>query len=243
MTQESFSKTLEAHKLYLRFAEGGVRANLSGADLSGAHLADVNLSCANLYGANLSGTNLSGANLYGAIFTRADLSGANLSHANLSSADLYGANLSGADLSDADLSAAELSDTNLSNVNLPGANLSGANLSGAKNLLSAIDFVNSHFVRATDGYIVYMTFDGAYSTPDHLDIKPGSIVAEIVNPDRCTLFGSGIHVAPLEWVKQNCDGDIWKCLIRREWLPGVVVPYNTDGRIRCERLELIEIMK
>ena len=36
---------------------------------------------------------------------------------------------------------------------------------------------------------------------------------------------------------------IWKLLIRWEWLPGVVVPYNTDGKIRCERAELVEVVE
>lgn len=29
----------------------------------------------------------------------------------------------------------------------------------------------------------------------------------------------------------------------QEWLPGVCVPYNTDGKIRCERVELLEVVK
>lgn len=38
-------------------------------------------------------------------------------------------------------------------------------------------------------------------------------------------------------------GDIWKVLIRWEWLCGVCVPYNSDGKIRCERVELVEIVE
>lgn len=247
MTQEEFIiKALEAHKLYLNHEKGG-----ACADLSGAYLDDADLSHANLSHANLSHADLSCANLSGAIFTEADLSCADLSDADLSGTNLHGANLSGADLSGADLSHADLSRADLSNVNLPGANLSGANLSGAKNLLSAIDFLDSHFVRSTDGYIVYKTFNGSglYRSPDRWDIKPGSIIEETVNPDRCMLLGSGINVAPLEWVKRHCGGEIWKCLIRWEWLLGVVVPYNVilsntmEGMIRCERLELIEIVE
>jgi hypothetical protein len=48
------------------------------------------------------------------------------------------------------------------------------------------------------------------------------------------------------WIKDNYDGDIWKTwkvLIRWEWLAGVIVPYNTDGKIRCERCELLEIVE
>jgi hypothetical protein len=70
------------------------------------------------------------------------------------------------------------------------------------------------------------------------------VIEEVPNPDRCTECGSGINVAPLDWVRRNhLDKPIWKLLIRFEWLPGVVVPYMTDGKIRCEKAELIEIVE
>ena len=80
-------KVLFDHKLWLS-GNGGVRANLSGAELSGANLSYANLSCA-------------------------DLSYANLSYANLSCADLRGADLRGADLRGADLRGADLSGAKL----------------------------------------------------------------------------------------------------------------------------------
>lgn len=67
---------------------------------------------------------------------------------------------------------------------------------------------------------------------------------ETVNFDRCTECGSGINVAPLEWVKTYYPNDlIWKVLIRWEWLPGVCVPYESNGKIRCERVELLEVVE
>jgi uncharacterized protein YjbI with pentapeptide repeats len=84
---------LENHEKWLLGTEGGVRADLRGANLSdanlrGANLSDANLSDANLRGANLRGANLSDANLRGADLRGADLRGANLSDANLSGANL-----------------------------------------------------------------------------------------------------------------------------------------------------------
>jgi len=179
---------------------------------------------ANLVDANLVDADLSYANLRGANLRRADLRRADLSYANLS-----GANLSGADLSDADLS---------------DANLSGADLSGAKNLLSAIHYIDAHFERTADGYIAYKAFNGQYQSPASWKIEPGAVIEEVPNPDRCTACGSGINVAPLDWVRENYSGKpIWKLLIRWEWLPGVVVPFATDGKIRCEKAELIEIVE
>ena len=155
---------------------------------------------------------------------RADLSGANLSDADLSGASLSGANLSGASLSGANLSRASLSD---------------ANLSGASGLIDATDYIGAHFERVKDGYIVYKTFGGAYSKPDSWTIEPGAIIEEVCNPNRTDVCGCGINVAPIEWVKENYKGDVYKLLIRWEWLAGVVVPYNTDGKIRCSRAQII----
>ena len=217
MDSEKLQQILSDHAKWLQ-AEGGQRANLSGADLRRADLSGANLRCANLSFANLSFANLSGANL----------SSANLRFANLSCANLSFANLSRANLSDA---------------NLRGANLRCADLSDAKGLLSAVNYLEANFDRTADGYIAYKTFGGQYAAPDKWIIKTGSVITETVNPDRCTDCGSGVNVAPLEWVKKRYKGDVWKCLIRWEWLAGVVVPYMTDGKIRCERVELIEVVK
>ena len=225
MTPEKLAEILAAHKLWLNDEEGGVKADLSGADLRWANLSGANLRGADLSGANLYGADLSGANLYGA-----NLSGANLSGANLSGANLYGADLSWANLRGADLSR---------------ANLSRANLSGAKELLSAVNFIDAHFERVADGYIAYKTFNSEYAAPKSWTIAEGSVISENVNFNRCEECGCGINVAPLDWVKSNYGwrgGAIWKVLIRWEWLCGVCVPYNSDGKIRCERVELLEVV-
>ena len=178
----------------------------------------------------------------------ADLSGADLSRAGLRYANLRYANLSGADLSGADLSRASLRYANLSGADLSGADLGGAdlsyaNLSGAEGLLSAIDYMDAHFERTSGGYIAYKIFAGMYAVPESWKVENGSVLTENVNFNRTTECGCGINVAPLEWEKRHHDHeshDIWKVLIRWEWLCGVCVPYNTTGNIRCERVELVE---
>ena len=163
--------------------------------------------------------------------------------ADLSEANLSGANLSGANLREADLSEADLSEANLSEADLRGANLSGANLSGAMGLLPSVNFLEAHFERTDAGYIAYKTFNVIYTVPAAWEIKGGAIISENVNSDRCTECGCGINVAPLEWVKRNYVNEpIWKVLIRWEWLCGVCVPYMSDGKIRCERVELLEVV-
>ena len=158
-------------------------------------------------------------------------------------ANLRGANLRGANLSGANLRGANLRDADLSGANLRGADLSDADLRGAV-LMSSINYMETHFERTADGYIVYKCFGAEYAPPKKWEIKPGGVIEETVNPLRTVTCGSGVNVAPLEWVRRKYPGkEIWKLLIRWEWLPGVVVPYNTDGKIRCERAELVEVVE
>ena len=188
--------------------------------------------------ANLSGANLSEADLSWAKLSEADLSGAKLSGAKLSWAKLSWANLSEANLLEADLSWANLSEADLS-----GANLSGANLSGAEGLISTVNFLEANFEHTPDGYIAYKAFNSVYAPPVAWEIEAGAIIEENVNFNRCDSCGCGINVAPLEWVKKHYKGDIWKVLIRWEWLCGVCVPYMSNGKIRCERVELVEVVE
>lgn len=238
MTQDELDKILEAHKKWLNGDKDGVRANLHGAFLSNvnlfdANLSDADLSCVYFCGVDLPSTCLRGADLHGAYLNSIDLNHADLSYANLENTtltrtNLCCANLSGANLTDADLRYADIKDSNLS---------------GAKGLLSVIDYMKLNFERVDDGYIVYKTFGGQYTPPESWEIKPGSVLTENVNFDRTEDCGCGINVAPLEWVRVIYSGEIWRCLIRWEWLCGVCVPYNTDGKIRCERVELLEVVK
>ena len=138
---------------------------------------------------------------------------------------------------------ADLSGVDLSGVDLSGVDLSGVDLSGAKGILSSIDFMEINFEKTKDGYIAYKTFGSERKPPEKWDIISGSVISENVNFNRCDTCGCGINVAPLEFVKSNYKGEIWKVLIRWEWLCGVCVPYNTDGKIRCERVELLEVVE
>ena len=73
-----------------------------------------------------------------------------------------------ANLSRANLSRADLRWANLREADLRGADLSGADLSGAKELLSAVNFIDAHFERVADGYIAYKP-----STPSMPRLKAG----------------------------------------------------------------------
>ena len=136
---------------------------------------------------------------------------------------------------------ADLSDANLSDADLSGANLSDANLSDAKGLLDAINYLEANFERTENGYIVYKTFGAYNNPPESWKIKDGNIIEEVCNTDRTRNCGCGINVATLDWVKKDNQSkrDVYKLLIKFEWLAGVVVPYHTDGKIRCSRAQII----
>jgi len=235
MDAEELQEILRAHALWTR-GEGGQQADLSGAflravDLSSAELINIKLTRAHLETADLEWAILAGADL-----ADVDLRGANLAYADLSEANLECANLRGACLSWSNLAGADLTNSNLTQTNL-----SGANLSGARGLLDPAQYLANTFEATDEGYIVYKTFDWQYASPESWTIEPGSVITEVVNPDRCTECASGVNVATREWLAEhapNCE--IWRCLLAWRDLPSVVVPYNTDGKIRCGRVTLLE---
>ena len=177
------------------------------------------------------------ADLRGADLRKTDLWKANLQEANLLRADLQEANLWGADLRGANLRGADLRGADLREVNLQGADLSQV-----KGLLNPIDYIKANFEATAEGIICYKTFGSNYNSPLNWIISPGSIIEETINTSPTCECGCGINVATLDWIKKKYNGKIWKCLIKWEWLPGVCVPYNTDGKIRASRVRLLEIV-
>ena len=191
----------------------------------------------------LSGEGGERANLRGANLVDADLVDANLIGANLRGADLRHANLSGAVLRHANLSGAVLRRANLIGADLRHADLRRADLSGAINdFTNPIDFIVENFERVPDGVIVYKAFGENYSPPSKWAIMPGAILEEEVNYTRTSECACGVNVATMGWIRRNVNDskDVWRCLIRWEWLPGVCVPYHTNGKIRAARVMLLK---
>jgi len=178
---------------------------------------------------------------------RANLRGADLSEANLSEANLSRANLRGADLSGANLRGADLSGANVRGANLSGADLSGADLREANGVLDPAAWLADNLDRDDAGYIVYKRI-GAGRTfrdpPAGWTIAPGEYLVGVVNPDRGTECGCGVNVGTLSWCNENyTDATLWRCLIEWHDLPGIVVPFNTNGKIRAGRVRLLEIVE
>jgi len=181
---------------------------------------------------SLQGANLRSAYLQRAYLQGADLRGAYLRDANLRDANLQGANLRGAYLRGADLRGAYLQ----------GANLRDANLSNTKGIPNAKEFLEK-FDFDKDGVLVYKAIGNTeYSTPDYWKIKAGTFLEEVVNPDRGTLCGCGVNFATRVWIDETYPQHthVWLCRIHWLDLADVIVPFGTDGKARCARLELIE---
>jgi len=182
-------------------------------------------------------TNLWGANLRGA-----NLRGANLCDADLCGADLRGANLRGANLCDADLRDADLCDANLCGANLCDADLRDADLSNTKGIPNTKEFLKK-FDFDKDGVLVYKAIGNTgHSAPSYWKIKAGAFLEEVVNPDRCTLCGCGVNFATRDWIDKNYPQHthVWLCRIHWLDLADVIVPFGTDGKARCARLELVK---
>jgi hypothetical protein len=136
--------------------------------------------------------------------------------------------------------------TNGARADLSGADLSDADLSRATGLLSASTWM-AQLETCSDGWIVYKRLGAGltqYQPPATWVFEPGAVLTETANPDRCTECGSGVNFGTREWCNaQYVEATLWRCLIRWSDGPDVVVPYNTDGKARCERLTLLEIVK
>ena len=204
--------------------EGAV---LTGADLTGADLRRAVLTDAVLTGADLTGAVLRRAVLTDAVLTDAVLTDADLTDADLTDADLTDAVLRGADLTGADLRRADLTD---------------ADLTGAEGLLSTSVYMKTHFKSTNEGYRVYKAIGNTtYIMPDKWTIKEGTYLSEVVNPNPTNDCGCGVNFGTKKWVQNFYpDSDIWECLIEWKDCPGIVVPYHTDGKARCERLKLVK---
>ena len=142
---------------------------------------------------------------------------------------------------------ADLSRANLSGADLSGANLSRANLSGANGLknFDALGWFRKNFKKCKRGVIVYKAF-GLYNTPPETwKIEAGSTISENCGPMPTDECACGVNFATREWIEQAAAKDgrqvtIWRCLIPWAWLPGVVIPWNTDGKARCCKLILLK---
>ena len=148
---------------------------------------------------------------------------------------------------------AEIRECDFTNSIWSRCSFTGSSFSGSKGLISSIDYLEKTFKKTEQGYIAYKKFGQFYNIPNYWDIREGSILDEVINSNRFEDCGAGINVSTLNWLDEHLifaatlygfsakdKTGIWEVLIPFKWLSGVCVPYNTDGKIRCERVKLIK---
>ena len=193
----------------------------------------------NLKRSDLKGCNLKGSDLKGSDLSESDLSESNLRWSNLSESDLRWSNLSKSDLRWSNLSKSNLSESNLSE-----SDLSESNLSESKNFPNNNHKFLKDFKKTNKGYIVYKAFGNTfYTAPKEWKLKKDSIITEICNPNKQNECGCGVNFGTLNWIKENLEKEnieVWECLLLFEDMINLCVPYNYDGKARCEKLKLIK---
>jgi hypothetical protein len=182
------------------------------------------------------------------VLINSDLSYSNLCGSNLRGSNLSGSDLRGSDLSGSNLRGSNLRGSDLSGSDLRGSDLSGSDLSYSKGLLDAGAYLAAEFETSADGFIVYKFESSVPTYPPNpaWTFETGAVLEEVVNPLPTLDCACGVNVATKAWCKRAYDGHtgkLWKCLIRWAWAPSIVVPYNTDGKIRCSKVELLEVVE
>lgn len=207
--------------------------HLRYASIVNSHLIRFNVDRADFTATNLEGTRIEDANLERAIFKDSILRGVSFRGSRLYGADFRNVDLSGADLSHALLA---------------GANFSGANLSGVKGLPSSAEMMEKMFRRDGDGWIVYKAVgDTPYDPRPEWQFHAGSFLTEVVDWDRASYCGCGVNFGSIGYIGNTFidrSGSpfikVWKCRIHWVDAADIVIPFMSDGRGRCARLELLE---
>lgn len=221
-----------------------VRACLSSVCLAGAHLTGAVLCAAKANFADLRGASADNAEFVSCRFENADLSEAVFRGSKLVSCNFQGARLRGATFAGAHLAGCKFHGVDLTAVKLAGAAAAGCDFSGATGLLDAPGWMEANFDKDAEGYLVYKRCGSGrtqFPPPERWKFEPGAVLTERVNPSPFDDCGCGVNFGTRAWCERNYDtADLWLCRLAWRDLPGLVVPYATDGKARCGRLTLLE---
>lgn len=176
----------------------------------------------------------------------ADFNKANLAMCDFAGCDLRFASFAKADCSyanfgNADLRCATFKDASLEGAFLGGAWLDMTNFSNVHGLLTNREWMDKHLEKEAHGYIVYRGFSKALFASHWDTPRSGAVLEQFPNPDRTALDGCGVSFGTQSLVMRMFQDapPVWRCLIRMDDLPDVIIPFNTDGRGRCRRLVLL----
>jgi uncharacterized protein YjbI with pentapeptide repeats len=125
--------------------------------------------------------------------------------------------------------------------------LNNINLSGSEGFYDPTQYLRDNFLLDDKGVLGFKIFGAFHPAPRHWRLDPGNFITEVANPDPTVECGCGINIGTARWVNTNRpigmeDAQVWLCRINWIDLASVVVPITTDGKIRANRVELIEKM-
>jgi len=198
---------------------------------------------------NLNFMNMANSTFIHCMFTGCKLSNVSMekckfehTHFNESAidADFFNSTFTDTHFNTCKLNRARFNKADTTNIVFSDCSMAGIHLSGAITQTPK-QFMDKLFKRDEKGWIVYKGFGCEYMTPDYWSVKEGGFIEEAVNPDRTSDCGCGINFATISWIKDHYNSSpIWKCRVNFEDACGIVVPYGSTGKARCDRLEILE---
>lgn len=243
---------LENRNLRFSILQG---SDLSESNLNGTNLAGADLRKAVMVKCQLNKTSFAGSFMCEAIldysigtcanFEFSSLAGASLYEtrlcdSNFTSCDLTGCDLRFSDLRGSTFERADLEDVNLLNAYIRGCKFEFANLTYIRGftdpVMDPMEYLNTHYTRNKDGYIVYAVFDRSEYDLNFFKLKPGGVLRQQVDYDRNKSCGSGLRVGTKDYIRSVYQNvyitPVWECLIYNTNLISYNVTQNSSGWCR-----------
>lgn len=132
-------------------------------------------------------------------------------------------------------------DCNLKRITILDINAQETNFSNCEMNYNPVKFLENNFEFTSEGMIGYKIFGLHYQSPKEWDIKEGGIINTSGNTDIFISCASGFNIGSKLWIMQNgnLSSIVWKVLVPYKSLCGVVVPYNSDGKIRVVGADVV----
>lgn len=254
MSINEFIERAKEHKKWLNGqAEESSRLTLINIDLSKKRIENLDLTDAIFKNVDFNDSFIINTNLSYSMMKNCSFSSSVIDGTLFKGAEIDNVNFLNASLAASNFDFIRTREIDFTNTEFSHCSFISSQLSNTKGLINSIDYLNKNFEKTKEGYIAYKLFEFQYKIPEYWDIKENGILNEVVDANRFDTCSYGINVATLEWIEENLisfnnlykifsnneETNIWKVLIPFEWLSGVCVPYNTDGKIRCERVKLL----
>jgi hypothetical protein len=235
---------------WVRFSDAKLKnVDFGKAQLRNVYFSGCELDCIDFLKADLQSCLFDNCTISGSYFHESNCWGVVFHDCVINRASFCKANLTEASFRGGAFRNCSFKQANLAHVNFTDTTFRDCDWSESKGLLDAAQWLRDTFECDDLGIIVYKAIGETFKPrPLHWQIAPGSFLEEVVNFDRFEECGCGVNFGTRAWITQNLcrhtySYDIWRCRIRWTDLPGVVVPYNTDGKARCSRLELLRIVE